>query len=232
MYNDTFPVSLLRLGGIAGILVGIIIVIFAGMADSNQIFFFHGIYTGDSVDPWIQSVKASPGLSKVIMSLPVAGFSCFLIIGVVLYQYIQENSWQKNLSIVGYMIGVPVTIVMWIIQLSLMNHVLLMHGQSPEVSNAVAVQVSFVLYFFNIINEIFGPFFIIVLGSGMMAWAALKAGVLPKWLCYWGIICSGLMILSFFWVINPAFRALGSVAPLHMIWCLVVGVFLLRRAGK
>jgi hypothetical protein len=230
MTNAHFPAPLLRLAGIAGILAGLFVISFAVIADSNNLFFFIDVYSGGSVEPWIQSVKSSPILSKFMMALPVIGFSCFLIVGVVLFQYIQENSWQKNLGIVGYSIGVPLTLTMWIIQLSLMNHVLLSHGHSPETDLQISSQVSLILYFFHIINEIFGPLFCIVLGSGMMAWAALKAKIFPKWFCYIGMSIALLMAISFLSVVNPAIRVLSTVAPLHMIWFIILGIYLLKSA--
>ena len=230
MENTTFSSSLLWMAGIAAILAGVFIISFAGIASSNNLFFYLEVLEGGSVVPWIQNVQASPSVAGFIMALPILGFSCFLIVAIVLYQYIRETSWQKNLSLGSYLIGVPVTIVMWILQLSLMNYVLLNYGKSPEMNVHIEGLASYLLYFFHVTNEIFGPLLIIVLGASMMAWAALKAGVLPKWLCYWAIACGALLLLSFLSVINPAFRILSFAAPLHMLWFIVLGVILIRRA--
>jgi len=232
MKNEHFPSALLRLGGIAGILAGVFVITFALIADSNHIFFFQDVYSGGSVEPWIINVQASAALSKFIMALPILGFSCFLIVGKILYQYMEENNWQKNLAIVGYSIGVPVSIVMWILQLSLMNHVLLNYGQSPEMDIQINSQVSLVLFFFHITNDVFGPLFIIVLGSGFMAWALLKAEIFPKWFCYTGMLIALVLAISFLSVINPALRVLSNVAPLHMLWFILLGVFLLKSAKR
>lgn len=229
MENSTLSPSVLRFGAVAAMLVAPLIVTFAILGDSNQILFFDPVFTGGSVEPWIRNVLAAPGLSKIIMVLPLIGFTCFLVTGWVLFQYNRENSWQKNLSLVGYTIGVPMGVVMWILQLSLMNYVLLYYGKTPEMDLQIQDQVSFGLYFFNIVNTVFGPLFIIVLGSGMMAWAALKAAVLPKWLCYWGMLCAVMLVISFLGFLSPALFALGLFAPLHMIWFSVTGVYLWRQ---
>ena len=227
-----FPSSLLRLSGIASILAGVFVISFAIVSDSNNLFFFFDVYSGGSVEPWILSVKSSPVLSKFIMALPVFGFSCFLITGLVLYQLIPENNWQKNLGISGYAIGVPITLIMWIMQLSLMNHVLLTYGQSPELDLQISSQVSLVLYFFHIMNEFFGPLFIIVMGSGMTAWALLKVNIFPKWFCYSGMLIALILAISFLSAIIPVFQVLGNFAPLHMIWFIVLGLYLLRYNKK
>ncbi len=230
MHSTSTPAPVLRLGGIAGILAGLLVLSFAITSSSKGLLFFQDVYSGGSVVPWIQNVMASPSLSRFIMVIPVAGFTCFLITGVVLYQYIGERNWQKNLGLVGYSIGVPFTMALWVMQLSLMNHVLLLYGKSPETDAQIARHASFILYLFQISNDIFGPLFIIVLGSGMMAWAALKVGALPKWLCYWGMACGVLLALSFLFTVNPAFGLLGLAAPLHMVWFILVGGFLLLQA--
>ena len=231
MENTALSPALLRFGAVAAMLIAPIIITVAVLGESNNILFFDPIFYGEPVEPWIKSVLRAAGLSKIIMVLPVIGFSCFLAAGSVLFQYIRENSWQKNLGLVGYAIGVPMTVVMWILQLSLMNHVLLHYGKTPDADLQLQTQVAFVLYFFNIINTVFGPLFIIVLGSGMMAWAALKVAALPKWLCYWGILCALMLSISFLGFLSPDFFVLGVFAPLHMLWFFVVGVYLWRQAS-
>lgn len=226
------PGSYLRLAGISAILAGIIIICFALISDSHGLFFFYDIYTGGSVEPWIGNVRSNPELSRIIMALPVLGFSCFLITGLVLFQLLPVTIWQKNLSIAGYGIGVPISILMWIIQLSLMNHVMLTYGQPTASDAQMNSLTSFVLFFFHIMNDVFGPLFIIVSGSGMLAWSALRAELLPKWFCYAGMLIAIIMILSFLAVSIPEFRVLSFIAPVHMIWYIGLGVYLLKLAKK
>ncbi len=218
------------MAGISGILVGLFILTFALVAGSNGIFFYNEVFEGASVEPWVQNVQASPLLSKFIMILPVFGFSCILILAVALFKYVQENSWQKNLSLAGYVIGVPLTVGVFIAQLSLMNEVLLISGKSTDVSAQLQLVASVQLYFFHAVNHLFGPFFVIVLGTPMMAWAALKESVLPQWICYWLITCGVMVFISFFGFMIPALGVAGIGAPLHMLGLLMLGVLLLRRS--
>lgn len=230
MTNNTLPASLLRMAGIAGIMAFLLIIIFATTAESNHLFFFNEIYEGGSPLSWINDIKESPLLSKVIMALPVLAFSCFLITGSIIYQWLPSKSWQKNLSLIGYVIGVPVAIIMWILQLSLMNHILLTSNQLPE--SEISGLTSFILFFFHVMNEYFIPFFIIVMGSGLLYWAALKDRVFPAWLCYVGMIISFLMFISFLSLVQPAIRPLSNIAPLHMLWFAVLGIYLLKASFK
>ncbi len=221
---------MLLTAGIAGILVGVFILTFAVVADGNNIFLFDDVFSGASVEPWIQNVLASPNLSKFIMLLPVAGFSCMFVVAIVLYQYIPENSWQKNLSLAGYAIGVPVAVVVFMSQLSLMNEILLLYGKSPAMDVQLQALSSVRLHFFNLSNLIIAPVFIIICGTGMMAWAALKADALPKWICIWWMVCTVLVFISFGGLWFPVLRIAGLGAPLHMLGFLMAGVILLKRS--
>jgi hypothetical protein len=226
--NPSFRKELLRMAGIAGILAGLFVLTFAIVADSNGVFFYNEVFEGVSVEPWIQNVKASPSLSKYIMALPLFGFSCILIVALVLFKYIQENSWQKNLSLAGYVVGVPLAVGVFVAQLSQMNEVLLLYGKAAEVNAQLELVASLQLYYFHLVNHLFGPLFVILLGTTMMAWAALKENVLPKWICYWLIACGVMIFISFFGFLVPALGVAGIGAPLHMLGFLMLGVILLR----
>lgn len=222
--------GLLRMAGIVGILAGSAILTSAVVAGSNNILFFHEVFEGSSVDSWVENVRASPVLARVIMGGPALGFACMLIAAMVLYQYIGENSWQKNLSLGGYLIGVPVAVGMFISHLSLMNEVLLLYGQHAELDAQFQLVASVRLHYFQVINLVVGPFFVIVLGTTMMAWAALKAGSLPKWICFWLIACGVLVFISFFGFFVPVLGHAGIAAPLHMLGFVMLGAILLRRS--
>ena len=222
--------GLLRMAGIAGILVGVFILTFAIVGESNKILFFDPVFEGGSVEPWIRNIQASPSLARFITVLPILGFSCMFVVSVVLYRYIPENSWQKNLSIVGYAIGVPVAVVTFASHLSLIDEVLLLYGGSEAMDGRLEAIASVRLYYFGVINHVIGPFFVVIIGTSMMAWAALKKGTLPKWICIWLMSCGALVSISFigFWV--PVLRVTGIAAPLHMLGFFMLGVILLRRS--
>lgn len=227
--NPSLNRNLLRLSGIAGILAGLFILTFAILADSNGIFSYNNVFEGASVEPWIQNVQASPSLSKFIMSLPVFGFSCILIVAIFMYKHLQDYSWQKNLFFAGYVIGVPLVVSVFIAQLSLMNEVLLLYGKTAEMNTQLQLFASLQLYYFHAVNHLFGPFFVIVLGTTMMAWAALKENVLPKWICYWLIACGAMIFISFFGFLVPVLSVAGIGAPLHILGFLMLGVILLHQ---
>jgi hypothetical protein len=226
----SFDKGQLRMAGIAGILGGILILLFAVVGESHGVFFYDAVFDGASVEPWMRNVVAGGSLSKGIMALPALGFACqFIVIGV-LRRYIAEDSWQKTLAVTGYSIGVPVAVAAFLLQLSLMNQVLLVHANRPALSPALELVASLHLHYFHVVNHFVGPFFIMILGTAMIAWAARRSGVLPGWICGWLIGCGVMLFISLFSPLVPALGALGLFAPLHMLGFVVLGVILLRRS--
>lgn len=63
-----------------------------------------------------------------------------------------------------------------------------------------------------------------------IAGALVKENALPKWICYWLIVCGTLIIISFFEFLVPALGVAGFGAPLHMLGFVMLGVILLRRS--
>jgi hypothetical protein len=210
--DASFDKGLLRMAGIAGVLGGLLILLFAIVADSNGVFFYNAVFTGASVDPWMQNVLASPRLSRAIMALPALGFSCMFVVIGVLYRYIRPDSWQKTLAVIGYAIGVPVAVVTFMLQLSLMNQVLLVHANRPELAASLDLIAGLQLHFFHVVNHFVGPFFIIVVGTMMMAWAGLRSGDLPRWICGWLILCGAMVFISFLAPLVPVLSVLGIFA--------------------
>ncbi len=229
MTIETKQQVLQRLAGIAGICVGLCIISFAMISDSKGILFFPDIYKGESIEPWLQNIRDNAQLARIIMILPIIGFSAILVAGVALFQWIKPSSWQKNLGLAAYVIGVPMVVSMMISHLSLRNYLIVLFENGGMLGDQLELQVSLQLHHWMIVNDFFGPFFVIAIGTSSMAYAALQAKFLPKWLCYWGLFNGGMMGLSFLAVIIPAFQFASFAAPLHMLWFFVMGVILLRR---
>lgn len=226
--NQSLNRGLVRLAGISALLAGACILVFAIVAESKGIFFIDGVYQGASIDPWLQNVLAHPGLSRIIMVLPIIGFSSMFVLMRALQKVIAQDSWQKTLALSGYSIGVPVVVLGFVMQLSLMN-LMLVHGTRLDVMPTMKIVATLQLLAFHVINDFIGPLFVIVLGTAMLAWAALKANALPRWICLWLMTCCVMVSLSFLAPLIPAIAILGLFAPLHMVGLVLLGVNLLRR---
>lgn len=223
---------LLRLGGISGILTGILILAFAISSDLNGIFFIRNIYSGDSIGDWIQSLGTHRAFASWHILLMIFGFASMLMTAGVLYQVIPNNSWQKNLALVSYAIGGAIIFPTIASHQSLENYIITLLDKGTFSNNQIQEMVGQKVYLWMSVNDFFGPLFIIVLGTGLMAWALKKAGLIPKWFFIWAILVSACLLLSLFSAIAPPLANLGNFAPLHMIWYSIMGVFLLRIERK
>ncbi|MBW2938420.1 DUF4386 family protein [Aureisphaera sp. CAU 1614] len=221
--------GLLRLGGIAGICAGLCILTFAISSEIKGTLFVNEALSGGSINAWIQNVISNPDFVKYIMILPILGFSFMLVLGYVLYQLIGVSSWQKNLSLVGYIIGVPVVVSAFVAHVSLINQLIQQTTPSAEISTQIEVYTSFAFHRWMVINDYIGPFFIIIVGHSLMGWAAYKANVLPKWMAYWAVFNGSILLINFLHPIFPALAILGLGGPLSMLWLVVCGTILLRK---
>lgn len=221
--------GLFRLGGISGICSGLFILTFAIISESKGILFITDALSEGAIAAWIQNVISNPVLAKFIMILPILGFSSMLVLGYVSYQLIADNSWQKNLSLIGYIIGVPVVVSACVAHLSLMNQLIQLSIQASEMSYQLEIYTAFAFHRWMVINDYIGPFFIIIIGHSLMAWPAHKSKILPKWMAYWALFNGSILLLSFLNPIFPILLIFGLGGPLSMLWLIVFGVILLRK---
>ena len=228
--NLSINASLLRLGGIAGIVPGLCVLSFALTSEINGLLFTPEVFEGASVNPWIQTLLEKPQLARSLPILPIIGFASMLIFGIVLYQLIGEKSWQKNLALVGYLIGVPVVVTAFVSQFSFINELITLATNNIEIGTQIQLLASFKMHDYMLINFAIGPFFIIIIGNSVIAWAALKAKVLPKWLCYWALFNGSLILLGMLSVMFPMLRFAQIGGPLTMLWFLTTGILLLKKS--
>lgn len=232
MNNDlSLNPNLRRLGGIAGLCVGLFIISFAITSESLGILFVPEVMSGGSIDHWLENLHANAHVVRLVMFFPVIGFSAMLVAGMVLYQSISENSWQKNLAMAAYAIGIPVIVSGFVSHSSLINQLLWMPEQFPGMEKDILLHATFGMDHFMLINFVIGPFFAIITANTLMAWAALRSSFLPRWLCYWAFFVAALEILGLFSIAFPVLSFAQISGPLTMLWFALVGINLIRRKG-
>ncbi|MCB0538065.1 MAG: DUF4386 family protein [Lewinellaceae bacterium] len=228
--NQITNSGIYRLGGIAGICAGLFILTFAIISESKGILFAPGALADGAIDNWLQNVRSHADASRFLLILPIMGFFAMLIVGMVMYQIIAENFWQKNLSLVGYVIGVPVVVGAFVAHLSLVNQLVLPLTQSVELDTQVRFFTTVSIHRWEIVNSFIGPSFVIILGHTLMAWAAHKANMFPKWLTYWALFNGSLLLISFLYFVSPVLKIASIGAPLSMLWLITLGVTLLKMS--
>lgn len=221
--------SLMRLGGIAGLCVGLFILTFAGTSESQGILFVPEVMSGGSIEQWVNNIQNNPNLIRLLMSFPVIGFSSMLVVGLAIYQLIAEKSWQKNLSLAAYAIGIPTIVSAFVSHGSLINQLLLLPAQFPGMEKELLLHATIGMDHFMLINFAVGPFFVIMLATPLMAWAALRSNFLPKWLCYWAFFNGTLEVVGALSLIFPILGFAQASGPLTMLWFVTTGVILLKK---
>jgi hypothetical protein len=230
--NSLTNSRLLRFGGIAGIIAGLCILTFFIVSESLGFMFTPEVLTGGSITPWMDRINENSQLARLLSVLPIVGFSSMLVIGLTLFLNINDHSWQKYLAIVGYLIGVPIVVATFVSHLSLVNQLITLSAQGSELNAQIQIFTAFKMHHFMIINFAIGPFFIIILGNSFIAWAALKSGLLPKWLCYWAFFNGSLILIGIFSVFFPALQFAQIGGPLTMLWFITTGVVLFKKGEK
>jgi hypothetical protein len=182
----------------------------------------------------MKAMNNHPKLARGLPVLPVLGFSSMLVVGIVLYQVMVEKTWQKNLALAGYLIGVPVAVAAFVTHLSFINQLLTLSAINETTADQLQVFAAFHMHYYMTINFAIGPFFIILIGNSLMAWTAMKSNLLPKWLCYWAYFNGGLLILGMLSVVFPLLRFAQIGGPTTMLWFIALGIFLLKgsKSGR
>jgi hypothetical protein len=226
------PVSndhVLRLAGFAGLGVGIFILPFAVSDGVIGGLFATEVLRGADAEGWLQRISAHPGLARVAIALPIAGFALMLVTGLALYRLVAAAHWAGTLGLMGYLVGVPLAVGTFVSATSLVWRAL---GSDVLTTLPQAMPViTSELHRFMLVNLTVGPLFIIVMGHTSMAVAARRTAVLPRWLCTWGFVNGAIMLTGTAVVWWPAFEFMQIGGPLSMLWVMTVGAVLLRKSS-
>jgi hypothetical protein len=225
--------GVLRLGGFAGIGVGLFILSFAFSDGVVGGLFAPEVLRGASAEAWLQRVAAHPDLARVAIALPMVGFALMLVVALVLYRLVGVGSALGTLGLAGFVVGVPVAVATFAAATSLAWLAVGMGiAASPELLAQWTPLATRELHRFMLVNWAVGPLFVVLTGEGCLALAAWRAAVLPRWLCGWGMANAALMGLGIASVRWPALAAAQLAGPLTMLWFVATGVVLLARAGS
>ncbi|MDX1418630.1 MAG: hypothetical protein R3181_01580 [Rubricoccaceae bacterium] len=223
------PRRLYTLAGVAGIMVGVFVLSFAFVATGAGIAFAPEVHEGGSIAYWIDNVVANPGLWKVAMFCITVGFGSMFVSGFAWFNILGPERWQKYVSLSGYVIGIPMAITTFMDYHALMQQIAVTQ-QGGVVPESLALQANLSVESWWLVSSLYGPSFVVVLGTGFLSWSLLKEERLPDWLCYWGMACGVMFILYLFHGYVPFLEVFSTGAgPLHMLWFAVMGIVTLRN---
>jgi hypothetical protein len=221
--------ELIRLGGLAGIGVALFILPFAASDGIIGGLFAPEVIRGASGEAWLARVATHPTLAQIAIALPIVGFALMLVVGVTLFRLVAGRHWGATLAIVGYWIGVSLAVSSFVSATSLVWSAV--SGDLNQQSGALA-GVTAELHRFMLVNDAVGPFFIIVVGNTCMSIAAWSVGLLPRWLCAWGVFNGALMALGIGSIWWPVLGVAQIGGPLTMLWFMATGISLLKGTQR
>ena len=223
--------DLMILGGFAGICVGVFVLTFAFVGGYYEIDFVHGVSRGESIDYFLRNILDHPRISMFIIASIIIGFGSMYVGAFCLFNLIGAAYWQKYLAFAGYTLGISAAIYNFLERLAFQNQLIVLSKNNPEILNDIDLHARLSFQKWEFTGIYIGVVFVVLIGTTFMSWAALKDGLLPKWLCYWGIGCGIATVLFFGHYAIPILAIAGlGAGPLHMLWFLVMGIVLLRKS--
>lgn len=228
--QSTSPASrrgLFNLAGIAGLLVAPCILTFAFVGEATGLSFFFGVLSGESIEPWVEAVRASDSAWRIVMVGIASGFASMLVSAIAILRLLPRERWQKYVSLAGYAAGIPVAISACAAQASLMFQLRL---SSEPVPAALLEMAEVGMLQFLLVSKFYGPVLVVVLGSGGLSWCLFRDGMVPRWVALLGLACAVMAFLQLFSLMIPALAVFGlGAGPLHMLWFSILGGSLLLR---
>lgn len=226
MFTDQ-PISpgLLRMGGIAGILV---ILFLPGVALQMNTGWFPETHLQDgAMTEWLTTVAAQRSLALLGVGFSILAILCFLPCSLILYRLLPQNHWLSTAGLASYILGssLALTAFTFGFAFTLALTDLAATGQA-ELSGLATLGMRGFLAADDLATTLIGT------GHLFMATLALHTGLLPRWLCWWGIASGLLVILVLLRFVLPVLAAAMIGYPLVILWFVLTGVVMLRKAAR
>ncbi len=223
-------IASVRWAGVFGSLVGPLVLTYAFVGSAQGHAFAVDTLRGGDSSAWIEAVRVHPVGWRLAMSSLVAGFVCMLGCARCLFHRRFEDDWRRALSLLGYSVGIPVAVAGFATQVGLMWWLSL--KQDPLQPSVLAVVDIFQVQYLAL-SAFVGPALVVACGSAMMAWVALRHGIVPRWVCWLGMLCGVFAVTQMFQGLVPilGITSMGA-GPLHMLWFSIFGISLLRAAPE
>lgn len=226
--NDTSP-GLLRLGGIAGIIT--LIFIPAIILQMSTGWFPELDLEAGTMDNWLHSITNSSAKTMWGIGLFVIAVLAFLPVGITLHSILPKNSWLRAAGLIAQLLGVTLALTAFLFGFGFTWAMIdLVNTATDEETNHLVAIATMGMRGFLVSDDL--ATCLIGVGNSLFSIAALRSGVLPKWLCWWSIIGGILVIVVLLRYSVPSFSFAMIGYPLVVLWFALTGVVLLKKAGK
>ncbi len=224
MDNKFLTPPLLRLAGVASIVSGLLF-FFGVQLQMSSGWFPEVALTDGEMTSWLATVTALRSTALAGIGFSVAAIALFIIVGLVVYRFLADvQPTLALLGIAGYLTGVPLALVAFIFGFGAT------WGLMDAASATESALLTAFMRSFLAMDDI-GTFLIAGVGNGFFSLAAWRSRQLPRWLSGLGIAVAVLIALVLFRYVAPVFGAAGIGYPLLLLWFVLLGVVLLRKAS-
>jgi len=220
--------NIFRVGGIAGILIGIFLL--GVMLQITSGWFPEGDLQNGEMTDWLNTVTTNRSIAFTGIGISIFCIILFIPFGWSLYKLFSPNSWVNFIAISIYRIGTSLSLAAFTFGFGftwgLIDVVEASTGNSLEnLSNVASMGMRGFLWADDLATSLLG------LGHILFSIEGLRSKKLPKWICLWGIIGGLLVILVVLRYLFPFFEFAAIGYMIFTLWWVFTGIFLLRK-GK
>lgn len=217
------PATVLRLGGVAAILSGVLFLVSVRLQVASGWFPDVALHEG-TMDAWLVEVAARRGTALAGLGLSSAAIALGLPFGLVLHRHLRGSSPAlAHLGLGGYLAGYPTALAGFAFAFGTTASL-----TDPSVEASVALASALMQGF---LATDWTATLAIAVGCMAFSVAGFRTGRLPWWLCAHGVIACAMILVTPLMYLWPVFGAGYYGAPLYLVWCVLAGAVLIRKGG-
>ncbi len=227
LQNQNVSAANLRFGGFAGILAFLFLPGVALQMDTG--WFPEEALASGTMGQWVDMIASNPYLSLLGVGFSIISILCFFPFVLTFYRLLPREHWQTSAGLAAYFGGIPLALVAFTIGYGFTWAIIDLYnstGQETELGNIAAMGMRGYLFCDDLATSLIGA------GHAFFAWVALKHRILPKWLCWEGIIGGILVSLVLFRYFIPIFAIASVGYPLIILFITITGILFLRKAAQ
>lgn len=218
----------IRLAGWGGVLALLFFPAVALQMSSN--WFPEQALQEGTMAAWLEALQANIGLALPGIAFSVVAIIGFMIFALGVVKMLPANNWKVGLSSSLYQLGVGLAFVSFVFAFGFSWGLYdLMVAPDADVTSLTGIATMGIQGFLT--GDDLATT-LIASANGLVAAVALRHSVLPKWLCWWGIIAGIFVVLVLFRYFIPELAIFTIAYPMVILWFGMTGIHLLVKTSK
>lgn len=219
--------ELMRFGGIAGLITLIFIPAIA-LQQTTGWFPEYDLQAG-TMDNWLITIVENRTNALLGVGLFIIAIISFFSVGITLYKLRPQNDWLGIAAVMAQVLGITLALAAFLFGFGFTWALSdLAAGKAMEDTAELIPLATMGMRGFLVSDDL--ATCLIGLGNGLFGWSFYKNGLLPKWLCWWGIVAGFLVTIVLLRYSIPAFSFATIGYPLVVLWFFIVGIVLIRKS--